>query len=98
MVDFNKLLARARAAKAADACTTVDDVTAAVERGFQRGHMPNKEDKLGALWNKNKNGKDFFTGQVEIDGVKHAIVVFSNGFKDADNKPDWIIYRSQPRQ
>lgn len=59
--------------------------------------MPNKEDKLGALWFKSKNGKDFFTGEIEINGTKTQIVVFQNGFKDTDKKPDWIVYKSQPR-
>jgi uncharacterized protein (DUF736 family) len=60
--------------------------------------MPHKDDKLGALWQKQKNGKDYFSGVLEINGTKHQVVVFANGFKDADNKPDWIIYKSQPRE
>ena len=60
--------------------------------------MPNQNDKLGALWFKSKNGKDFFTGEVTINGQKTQIVVFQNGFKDTDKKPDWIVYRSQPRE
>lgn len=60
--------------------------------------MPNKEDKLGALWLKQSSRGDYFSGQIEIGGAKHQIVVFQNGFKDADNKPDWIIYKSKPRE
>jgi len=50
--------------------------------------------KLGALW-KNKNGKDMFSGVIEIDDKKTRIVVFANGFKDDDKKPDYIIYLSE---
>lgn len=60
--------------------------------------MPNKDDKLGALWFKTGPKGDYFSGEVEIDGTKHKLVVFANGFKDAENKPDWIIYKSRPRE
>ena len=59
--------------------------------------MPTKDEKLGALWAKTGERGDYFTGELEIDGVKQKIVVFANGFKDADNKPDFIIYKSRPR-
>jgi uncharacterized protein (DUF736 family) len=60
--------------------------------------MPNKEDKLGALWQKSSDRGDYFSGQIEINGVKHDIVIFSNGYKEEEKHPDWIIYKSQPRQ
>ena len=60
--------------------------------------MPKKEDKLGALWQKESSRGDYFSGQIEIDGVKHQIVVFSNGYKNDAKQPDWIIYKSQPRE
>ncbi len=60
--------------------------------------MANREDKLGALWQKSSDKGDFFSGEIEINGTKHAIVVFANGYKDAENKPDWIIYKSKPRE
>lgn len=59
--------------------------------------MPNKDDKLGALWQKRKGNKDYFTGVVTIDGVTHQIVVFANSYKDTEKQPDWIVYKSQPR-
>lgn len=58
--------------------------------------MPKTEDKMGALWRKRSGaGEEFMSGEVIIDGRKHAIVVFGNGFKEKDNQPDLIIYRSQ---
>ena len=55
--------------------------------------MPNKDDKLGALWVKTSTRCDYMSG--EINGQK--IVVFANGFKKEDKHPDWIVYKSQPR-
>lgn len=57
------------------------------------------EKSVGALWSK-KSGKgaDFFTGNIEIEGVKHPIVVFYNAKKDKENQPDWHIYHSKPRE
>lgn len=60
--------------------------------------MPNRDDKLGALWQKSSSKGDYFSGVLEINGEKHEIVVFANGFKEATNHPDWIVYKSKPRE
>ena len=60
--------------------------------------MPNKDDKIGALWQKSSDKGDYFTGEVEIAGTKQRIVVFVNGYKDSDAKPDYVIYKSRPRE
>jgi hypothetical protein len=60
--------------------------------------MPNKEDKLGALWQKSSSKGDYFSGQIEINGTKHDVVIFANGYKQEDKHPDWIIYKSQLRE
>lgn len=53
--------------------------------------MPN-ENKIGALWLKEKDDKKFFSGEVEIDGKKHSIVVFRNTYKQEGSKqPDYNI-------
>lgn len=57
--------------------------------------MPN-EDCIGALWFKTSEKGDYFTGEVEMGGVKQRIVVFANKFKDAEKKPDWKIFKSKP--
>jgi len=55
--------------------------------------MAEQNEKLGALWVKSGPKGDYFTG--EVNGVK--VIVFPNGFKDAENKPDWIVYKSRPK-
>lgn len=55
--------------------------------------MPTKDDKLGALWLKSCPQGEYFSG--EINGQK--IVVFPNGYKQSEKHPDWIIYKSTPR-
>lgn len=61
--------------------------------------MPNKDDKIGALWaRQTRDHADYFKGSIEIGGQKHEVVVFRNGFKDSERHPDYIVYRSQPRE
>lgn len=60
--------------------------------------MPtNPEDKLGALWQKTGAHGDYFSGEIELNGEKHRIVVFANQRKTAEKQPDWHIFRSVPR-
>lgn len=56
--------------------------------------MPKKDDQIGALWMKTSGRGDYFTG--EVNGQK--IVVFSNSYKQAEKHPDWIIYKSRPKE
>ena len=59
--------------------------------------MSEKQKDIGCLWlNESKNGNKYMAGNVEIDGVKHKIVVFKNTYKDDEKKPDYRIYLSQP--
>jgi uncharacterized protein (DUF736 family) len=61
--------------------------------------MSEKQQSCGALWkNTSKKGEVYLSGNVEIDGVKHKIVVFKNTYKDDEKKPDYRIYPSQPMQ
>ena len=56
--------------------------------------MPSsKEDRIGALWLKTGPKGDYFTG--EVSGQK--IVVFQNGYKESEKHPDWVVYKSKPR-
>jgi hypothetical protein len=59
--------------------------------------MENKD--CGALWARNKDGKEYFTGVFTTpEGVTHEIVVFKNSYKkEGDKTPDWRIYPSKPR-
>ena len=59
-----------------------------------------REDEIGACWGKQplSGGEEYMTGNVTIGGIKTAIVMFRNGFKDSESKPDWRIYRRQELQ
>ena len=51
----------------------------------------------GALWQKlDKNGNPYFSGQIEIDGVKYGFKAFSNK-KAKDTHPDMKIYLDVPK-
>jgi uncharacterized protein (DUF736 family) len=52
-----------------------------------------KADKLGALWQRTSAKGDYFTG--EINGVK--VVVFANSYKTDEKHPDWVVWKSKPR-
>lgn len=60
--------------------------------------MPEQERKsIGGLWTKkDKNGNHFFSGMVEVGGVKQDIVIFKNKWKEEGSKqPDWKILKSE---
>lgn len=54
--------------------------------------------ELGVLWEKSGKKGPYFTGTLEIDGVKHPIVVFKNGNKRSEKAPDWRILKPTPRE
>ena len=56
------------------------------------------ENELGVLWEKSGAKGTYFTGQLEIDGVKTKVVVFKNGNKRNEKAPDWRILKSKPRE
>lgn len=65
--------------------------------------MAEKARKLGALWSKEKNGQQYFTGKITLDlgnGLKREvnIAVFQNTYKEHDKQPDWNIIESQDAQ
>lgn len=51
--------------------------------------------KLGALWLKEskKDGKKYFSGVIEVNGVKEKIAVIKNNFKKEEKQPDYVILR-----
>lgn len=59
--------------------------------------MADQEKPIGALWAKESERGAYFTGEIEIDGVKTKIVAFQNSFKTEDKHPDWRILRSKPK-
>jgi uncharacterized protein (DUF736 family) len=62
--------------------------------------MPFEKDpnELGVLWAKSSARGDYMTGSLEIDGVKHPIVVFRNGNKRNEKAPDFRILKATPRE
>jgi uncharacterized protein (DUF736 family) len=51
--------------------------------------MEKNLEKVGALWqNTSADGKPYFN--LDMSGTKY--VVFSNGFKEEDKQPDFIVY------
>lgn len=57
-----------------------------------------KRKDIGAFWIKtSKAGDKFMSGHIEINGVKHDVVVFKNGYKKEDKHPDYKVYLSNDR-
>ena len=53
---------------------------------------------IGALWKRTNEKREFFTGTLDNeDGNKQKIVVFKNGYKDKDTKPDYLILKSEQK-
>ena len=53
---------------------------------------------IGSLWrHKTSQGKAYLSGELEIDGTKHKVVVFKNDYKEQEKHPDYRIY-PQKRQ
>ena len=57
------------------------------------------EKSIGAIWVKTaKSGKPYMTGNIEVNGVKIDIVVFSNDKGGNENRPDYRIFKSEKRE
>lgn len=54
------------------------------------------ERSIGGLWKKETPKARFLSGNIEINGVKHSIVVFANRNKK-DKQPDFQIFLSKPK-
>ena len=54
-------------------------------------------ESLGALWKRQGTKGEFFTGNIEVNGTKLDIVIFSNDKGDNPKRPDYKIYKSQPK-
>ncbi len=56
------------------------------------------EKSIGAIWIKTaKSGKPYMTGNIEINGTKIDIVVFSNDKGGNDSRPDYRIFKSEKK-
>lgn len=54
------------------------------------------ENSIGALWKKENEKGEFFTGElIKDDGEKIKIVVFKNNYKNKDTQPDYRILKAK---
>ena len=55
------------------------------------------EREIGALWKRSGSNQKYLSGKVKMaDGSTQEIVIFTNRYKNADNQPDFRIYKSSP--
>ena len=53
---------------------------------------------IGALWCKQSEKGDYYTGTIEKDGQKYKIVVFKNNYKTEERHPDFKIFESKKQE
>ena len=52
----------------------------------------NKDDKLGGLWVNKEKG--YMSGTINGERV----IIFKNGYKSEEKHPDYIVYKSRPKE
>lgn len=57
-----------------------------------RKEKKEKNQSIGALWFQKGKKMNYMSGQIEIEGELHKIVVFKNDYKKEDKQPDYRIY------
>jgi uncharacterized protein (DUF736 family) len=60
--------------------------------------MAEKEQDIGALWQKQSAKGPYLSGSITLAGAKYEIVCFLNNFKKEAKHPDYRIFLSQPRE
>ena len=56
-----------------------------------------QEREIGALWNRNGSNQKYLSGKLKLaDGSTLDVVIFSNKYKNADNQPDFRVYKGTP--
>ena len=56
-----------------------------------------RDRELGALWLNKGQNKDYLSGHCSINDKKIELVVFKNTNKTSDRAPDYVIYKSRPK-
>ena len=57
------------------------------------------ENNIGALWKKENEKGEFFTGHIKLDNdEKIKIVVFKNNYKNKDTQPDYQILKAREQK
>ena len=58
--------------------------------------------EIGAFWTRESAKGKYLSGSIEIDelGVKKKVkvVMFPNRYKDADKKPDYVLYLNKDKE
>jgi uncharacterized protein (DUF736 family) len=55
------------------------------------------EREIGALWKRSGSNQKYLSGKLKMaDGSTQEVVVFTNKYKNADNQPDFRVYKSAP--
>ena len=58
-----------------------------------------QEREIGALWKRSGSNQKYLSGKLKMDdGSTQEIVIFTNKYKNADNQPDFRIYKSTNSQ
>ena len=56
-----------------------------------------QEREIGALWKRNGSNQKYMSGKIKLaDGSSMDVVVFTNKYKNADNQPDFRVYKGTP--
>ena len=73
-------------------------------RRYPASSSKDRKVKVGALWTKEGARGTYHTGKLEVADVRAALdsgktklLVFVNGFKDAENKTDLIVSLADPK-
>jgi uncharacterized protein (DUF736 family) len=54
--------------------------------------------RIGACWKKVADTGTYLSGQIEINGEKININIYTNKFKEKETQPDFVIYKQKPKQ
>ncbi len=56
-----------------------------------------QEREIGALWKRSGSNQKYLSGKLKLpDGSMMDVVIFSNKYKNADNQPDFRVYKGTP--
>jgi len=56
-----------------------------------------KREQIGAVWvKKTKNGEQYLTFTVKLDGQEHSLIAFKNRWKKNETQPSFLIFTHRP--
>ena len=60
--------------------------------------MENKNKDIGALWIQTGQYGEYWTGTIDMDGVKQRVIVYKNKYKSKENQPDLRIKKKELKE